>query len=393
MGFFSYRWDKMKQSMRNLGFSALVISTLLLVTCEVWGSRDNPVDDGATNYEGVPTVASIAEFALLSPADGGTLSGTTVTVTKVQGAKAYEARIAATASALDTSASLDSTSNSIDISAASLLDATDYCWQARVQGSDGIWGSWSGVRNFKTKWSPAETPIFDPLGGFYTAAQSVTISCTATGASIYYTTDGTTPTTNSTKYTGAITATVSPATTIEAIAMAPYYKQSAVGTATYHQPYTIGETGPAGGMIFYDKGSYSDGWRWLEAAPSDQSTGIQWYNGTYTTTGATATAIGTGEANTQAIVASQDIGSYAAELCADLTLGGYRDWFLPSKDELNLMYVNLKVQGRGGFASAWYWSSSEGNFSYAWAQDFVIVNQFHGNKDDGNGYVRAARAF
>ena len=71
--------------------------------------------------------------------------------------------------------------------------------------------------------------------------------------------------------------------------------------------------GPAGGCIFYDKGRYSDGWRYLEAAPEDQSAGIQWYNGSYVTAGATDTAIGTGQANTTAIVASQGSGSYAAK--------------------------------------------------------------------------------
>jgi hypothetical protein len=64
----------------------------------------------------------------------------------------------------------------------------------------------------------------------------------------------------------------------------------------------VGDTGPAGGIIFYDKGRASEGWRYLEAAPSDQSTGIQWYNGSYITTGATATGIGSGKANTATIL-------------------------------------------------------------------------------------------
>ena len=159
-------------------------------------------------------------------------------------------------------------------------------------------------------------------------------------------------------------------------------------TLTY--AYTVGDTGPASGLIFYDKGSYSDGWRYLEAAPSDQSTGIQWYNGSYVVTGATGTAIGTGQANTTAIVTIQGTGSYAAQLCNDLIVGGYNDWFLPSKDELNKLYLN-KV-AIGGFAVDSYWSSSEYRAYYAWYQYF------------GNGYqnlnyklntyrVRAVRAF
>ena len=76
-------------------------------------------------------------------------------------------------------------------------------------------------------------------------------------------------------------------------------------------------------------------------------------------TGATGTAIGTGQANTTAIVTTQGAGSYAAQLCNDLTVGGYNDWFLPSKDELDLMYENLYLQEVGGFTDDYYWSSSE----------------------------------
>jgi len=162
--------------------------------------------------------------------------------------------------------------------------------------------------------------------------------------------------------------------------------------------YALRDIGPAGGYIFYDKGSYSDGWRYLEAAPSDQSTGIQWYNGDYETTGATGTAIGTGQANTTAIVAAQGAGNYAAQLCNDLTLGGYSDWFLPSKDELNLMYRNLQLFHVGGFADDYYWSSSEGleywwsawdqNFYYGY-QDYYLVGYFKYY----TFRVRAVRAF
>lgn len=96
--------------------------------------------------------------------------------------------------------------------------------------------------------------------------------------------------------------------------------------------YSVGDTGPAGGLIFYVKQNYKgDGWRYLEAAPSvcqlfpgykDQSTGASWGNRTFVATGATATAVGTGRANTQTIVKALSAGSYAAQLCNDLTLGG-----------------------------------------------------------------------
>ena len=126
------------------------------------------------------------------------------------------------------------------------------------------------------------------------------------------------------------------------------------------------------------------------AAPSDQSTGIQWYNGSFTATGATATALGTGNANTNTIVTNQGSGSYAAQLCADLVLGGYSDWYLPSKDELNKLYQNRVAVG--GFASAYYWSSTESSSGNAWLQYFVNGAQYNPNKIDSRR-VRAIRAF
>lgn len=77
----------------------------------------------------------------------------------------------------------------------------------------------------------AATPTFLPAAGSYTTVQSVAISCTTPGAVIYYTTDGSTPTTSSTLYTGAIG--VYGSETIKAIATASGYLNSAVGTAAY----------------------------------------------------------------------------------------------------------------------------------------------------------------
>lgn len=153
-----------------------------------------------------------------------------------------------------------------------------------------------------------------------------------------------------------------------------------------------------GGIIAYilqpgDPGYIAGQTHGLIAAPSDQSTAIQWSNGSFTLTGATGVTIGTGNANTNAIVASQGAGSYAAQLCADLALGGYSDWYLPSKDELNKLYINRVVIG--GFASAisdFYWSSSEFSNNFAWYQSFYNGNQDFISKGI-NYHVRAVRAF
>lgn len=165
----------------------------------------------------------------------------------------------------------------------------------------------------------------------------------------------------------------------------------------YKTYYIVGDAGPAGGLVFYDKGYYSSGWQYLEVAPCDQSPGIPWYTVSRIHLGATATEIGSGSTNTATLVATQGNADYAAPLCMNLTLGGYDDWFLPSKDELDQMYHNLKEASLGDFASTWYWSSSESGHDYygdyyVWGQNFS-----NGNQDDLASvikyYVRAVRAF
>ena len=171
-------------------------------------------------------------------------------------------------------------------------------------------------------------------------------------------------------------------------------------------PYVLRDIGPGGGYIFYDKGSYYkaegngtvpitptyDGWRYLEAAPYDQSTGAEWGCYGVSIPGAVGTAVGTGEQNTIDIEAGCTTFDTAADVCAILSLGGYNDWFLPSKDELNLMYENLKIFWVGGFADNYYWSSSEYDAGFAWCQHFYWADQYNDYK--GNTYrVRAVRVF
>ena len=150
-----------------------------------------------------------------------------------------------------------------------------------------------------------------------------------------------------------------------------------------------------GGKIAYilqpgDPGYVENETHGIIAAPEDQSTGVQWWNGSFTTTGATGTALGTGQANTIAIVNDQGLGSHAASLCNDLVINIYSDWYLPSKDELDKLY--LSKDAVGGFVSAFYWSSSEFNNGGAWRQSFGIGNQASSNTN-GENRVRAVRSF
>jgi len=168
-------------------------------------------------------------------------------------------------------------------------------------------------------------------------------------------------------------------------------------TGCYTPPpttYALRDTGPGGGLIFYDKGFVSDGWRYLEAAPSDQSTGAPWGCVGTVISGADGQALGTGEQNTIDIEAGCTTPGTAADICANLSLGGYSNWFLPSIDELVLMYENLKVYGVGGFADDSYWSSTEeGAGYYALFHDFSDSYQYGIRIKGGIGRVRAVRAF
>lgn len=149
---------------------------------------------------------------------------------------------------------------------------------------------------------------------------------------------------------------------------------------------SIGDT-YQGGIIFYLDPSGCHG---LIAATTDQSTGIQWYNGTYTITNAVRDGIGAGLYNTERIIANQSTGSYAAQLCANYQGGGYGDWYLPSKYELSLLY--LQNTAVGGFANAFYWSSTEDSGVSAWGQNFGSGFE-SGNQKGITNYVRAIRAF
>jgi hypothetical protein len=162
---------------------------------------------------------------------------------------------------------------------------------------------------------------------------------------------------------------------------------------------TIGEA-YQGGKVAYvlvsgDPGYDANTPHGLIAAPTDLR-GIIWYNGSYTITGTSATAIGTGLSNTNAIISSQgNSGNYAAKLCADYSVivGGvtYDDWYLPSRSELNKLYINRVAIG--GFSNYYYWSSTEfSRNSEAYTQYFSDGFFYASDKMYPND-VRAIRAF
>ena len=164
-----------------------------------------------------------------------------------------------------------------------------------------------------------------------------------------------------------------------------------------------------GGIVFYlfqegDPGYVAGEVHGLIAATEDQTTIEEWDEiedgtvwGCYENelSGADGTAIGTGAQNTLDILAGCNEDGIAAKLSADyeVTEDGvtYDDWFLPSKDELNELYLNKEVVG-GFFATGFYWNSTEGDGSFAKVQFFDEGYQGADLKSSTAG-VRAVRSF
>ena len=200
--------------------------------------------------------------------------------------------------------------------------------------------------------------------------------------------------TNGTSYTFTVTATNAIGTSVASEASNSVTPLSSIGN--FYQ----------GGVVFYifvdgDSGYIEGETHGLIAAVQDQSSGIRWY---YGSTGATGSAVGTGSANTDEIISyfsgtGTTETSYAAGLARAYDGGGYNDWFLPSKVELNEMYTNkttinttAALNGGSDFSTSYYWSSTEAYSSRAWRQGFTSGGQDTKDKDN-TYYVRAVRAF
>jgi hypothetical protein len=168
--------------------------------------------------------------------------------------------------------------------------------------------------------------------------------------------------------------------------------------------YKTGDTGPAGGIVFYDKGNNSGGWRYLEISPVETERTAPIYLTTRKEV-VGGRRLGDGKTNTRKfIVQYQREGggiNSAAWLCDELTVNGFDDWYLPSLDEVLYMYNNLYLKGLGDLKPDSYWTSTVGYVNDIWERIFLVDFSDGSEKNfsmiwnlpDAKCQVRAIRQF
>ena len=129
----------------------------------------------------------------------------------------------------------------------------------------------------------------------------------------------------------------------------------------------------------------------LIATTADNSSSAQWSQTTNTTVpNPKATSMNNGRSNTLSAYTQNTSATSAIQICYELNQGGYQDWYLPAKDELDCLYQNRTAIN--GFVSGNYWSSTEVNATDAWFQYFLDGSQANSNKSNPIR-VRCVRAF
>jgi hypothetical protein len=170
--------------------------------------------------------------------------------------------------------------------------------------------------------------------------------------------------------------------------------------------YNVGDIGPGGGTVFYVDMARAAGSQFWEVG-SDLGTAA-WCGALTSIPEALGTDIGTGEANTTAIMTNCVTPTGIAARIASAAAGGFSDWFLPSKDELNQLCKYARTQStavadqtvpcdttgtlRSGFSGYTYWTSSQKYSNFAWYQSLFFGDMYWENKTETQS-VRAVRAF
>lgn len=199
--------------------------------------------------------------------------------------------------------------------------------------------------------------------------------------------------------TGGIAYTITGTSQFLSVPYALYAANAGTAAGGGNFTHYIGEE-YGGGVIFHlwkDNTGVEHG---LIVALTDQSTSHVWSNVSSTEIGESGQSKWDGLSNSNAIAGQAGHSSSAAKLCLDLVSGGQSDWYLPGILELNLLYSNYYtvaraltlIPGATQVTSTFYWSSSEGDSSYALSCDF---SGGHVSLDSKNQtfHVRAVRAF
>jgi hypothetical protein len=158
--------------------------------------------------------------------------------------------------------------------------------------------------------------------------------------------------------------------------------------ATIPTAYNVGDTGPAGGKIFWVAADRSFA---MEASTQDWAP-VNWGCKGVSISGAQQFAIGKGAENTKAILENCGEANVAAKIASDYVLNGYDDWFLPSRDELAALRArNSLICTNGCDPGNYYWSSTEASSTNAWYIDFLTGNQGNASKGPVDFHLRVIR--
>ena len=189
-------------------------------------------------------------------------------------------------------------------------------------------------------------------------------------------------------------ATTAPSEQAPSPAVSVDRQAAAVSACADGNDCAIGDIGPGGGVVFYDAGSTQPWGRYMEAAPAGWNGGgadpkaMTCNKAPVVITAAESESIGSGLANTKAIVAM--CASGAAVLAATYTGGGKTDWFLPSKAEMDELFKQRETVR--GFDDGYYWSSSRNSAGSSYRMHFPIGSPYYDYKNGESG-VRPVRAF